>query len=178
MAILESALGALENSGTEVDMVSSLPDLLEAANDHRVLRFHNTNRLDLDPGELGELVLDRDSAIAAIESFFTSYDILLIPAAPVPAFQHDQSDLGSRTLMVNGETIPYFQTDNWSALAQYADLPVTTAPVGFTDSGLPVGVQVIAATGGPFDPALLPTSGRCRRWVCRARMKTPLRHRN
>jgi amidase len=67
-----------------------------------------------------------------------------VPPAPVVAIEHDQAGFAlTRTITVNGEEIAYQSLDVWASLAGYADLPVTTAPVGISAAGLPVGVQII-----------------------------------
>jgi amidase len=80
--------------------------------------------------------------------FFTRYDALLCPAFPTPAFPHDQSpNVARRTLVVNGEPLPYLGTLlGWPALAGLSSLPGTAAPVGLTRDGLPAGIQVV----GPY----------------------------
>ena len=65
---------------------------------------------------------------------------------PTAAFAHDHSPFESRTLEVNGKTLPYLQQVFWAGLATVAYLPSTVAPIGLTPSGLPVGIQVI----GPY----------------------------
>ena len=84
--------------------------------------------------------------------FFGEYDVLLAPSAQVVAFQHDQSELLSRTLSVNSADTPYLLLDAWPALASYGGLPATTMPVGLSSSGLPVGVQIIGPAGEDFTP--------------------------
>ncbi len=76
--------------------------------------------------------------------FFESYDVLLCPVGPVCAFVHDQSeDLIARTIVVNGKRRWYWEQLAWIALATLAYLPATTAPIGRSPGGLPVGMQII-----------------------------------
>ncbi len=79
--------------------------------------------------------------------FFTDIDILLCPVAPVPAFRHLHTLNGSNwehgTLDEFGGR-PYADLIGWCGLIGSAYLPVTVPPVGFTASGLPVGIQVVA----------------------------------
>ena len=79
--------------------------------------------------------------------FFKDYDVLLCPVASLPAIVHDQKgEPIERTVMVNGKTEPYSILLRWAGLATYVYLPATSAPIGRTDGGLPVGVQIV----GPF----------------------------
>jgi amidase len=76
--------------------------------------------------------------------FFTRHDVLLCPVAPVAAFPHDDtSDVAARTITVNGEERPYSDLSPWVGLAGAAHLPAAVVPVGRTQSGLPVGVQIV-----------------------------------
>jgi amidase len=76
--------------------------------------------------------------------FFTSYDALLCPIVPTVCIPHDQSDLTSRTILVNGEPRSYLDQLVWAGLATGPLLPATVVPVGRTAEGLPVGMQVVA----------------------------------
>ncbi len=83
---------------------------------------------------------------AGWDAFFERFDVLIAPIMPTAAFAHDHSPFESRTLEVNGKTLPYLQQVFWAGLATVAYLPSTVAPIGLTPSGLPVGIQVI----GPY----------------------------
>ena len=81
-------------------------------------------------------------------SFFTRYDVVLCPPAPVAAIPHDHGpDIHARRLIVNGEPRPYLDFLLWAALATGADLPALSAPVMRSREGLPLGVQIIAPFG-------------------------------
>ena len=67
---------------------------------------------------------------------------VLLPTTPQPAFDHQQD-------------APPNQAD-FTCLANVADLPAISIPAGWTDDGLPVGIQLIGARsneGGLFDMA-------------------------
>lgn len=84
----------------------------------------------------------------AWQAFFQDYDVLLAPVAPVVAFIHDHSQpMTKRHLTVNGKQVDYILSlSAWVSLASVSYLPATTAPVGFSPGGLPVGIQII----GPY----------------------------
>jgi len=65
---------------------------------------------------------------------------------PTAAFKHDQAEMGARRLDVDGQSQPYTNNVIWAGLATGAGLPATVAPIGRTESGLPIGVQII----GPY----------------------------
>jgi amidase len=78
--------------------------------------------------------------------FFKHYDVLIAPVAPTVAFPHDHGGtLMTRTLKINGSEKPMLNNMAWAYMAIVSGLPATVAPVGWCDSGLPVGIQIIGA---------------------------------
>jgi amidase len=70
-----------------------------------------------------------------------------MPTALVPAFPHDPSGGAlTRVLTTPGGPRPYSDLSFWISFATLAGLPATTAPVGLTAGGLPVGLQIV----GPY----------------------------
>ncbi len=79
--------------------------------------------------------------------FFNDFDVLLAPVAFIGAFEHQhEGTLYTRTLKVDGQTRPYSDLIVWTSQFGYVYLPSTVVPVGWTDDGLPVGIQVV----GPY----------------------------
>jgi amidase len=79
-------------------------------------------------------------------AFFEHYDVLLAPVSLTVAFPHDHKEpLIYRRLVVNGKKRSYLDNLAWTAMAIVSGLPATAAPVGLSESGLPVGVQIIGA---------------------------------
>jgi amidase len=74
--------------------------------------------------------------------FFETYDLLLSPATIVPPFP-----IGDRYVAAcNGVTFETYV--DWLAIAYAITLvcaPALSLPCGFTDKGLPVGLQIVAA---------------------------------
>jgi len=80
-------------------------------------------------------------------AFFEHYDVLLCPVTNSLSFRHDHSSpIYERSLEINGRTTPYMDIVVWAGLTGVVYLPVTVVPVGRTDDGLPVGVQIV----GPY----------------------------
>jgi amidase len=76
--------------------------------------------------------------------FFGDFDVLLCPVAPTAAFLHDHSEpMPARTLDVGGTKQPYLDQLAWAGVIGMAHLPSTSAPVGRTPGGLPVGMQIV-----------------------------------
>jgi len=81
-------------------------------------------------------------------AFFDEWDVVIYPAAAVPAFPHDHSEpLEARSLEVDGKLFPYLDACFiWADPASTCGLPATAAPIGQSPAGLPIGVQII----GPY----------------------------
>ncbi|HET7887593.1 MAG TPA: amidase [Bradyrhizobium sp.] len=78
--------------------------------------------------------------------FFDDYDVLLCPAAVTTAFPLDETgEPWQRTLMVNGRPQPMTNQMFWAGHSGLCGLPSTVAPIGPGSSGLPTGVQIVAA---------------------------------
>jgi amidase len=80
-------------------------------------------------------------------TLFNQFDVVLCPAFSVPAFPHNQTpDQEDRTIEIDGNTFPYPSLIVWATVATLPGLPATVMPVGRSQSGLPIGVQII----GPY----------------------------
>jgi len=89
----------------------------------------------------------RLAARATWAEYFTTHDAFLLPTAFVPAFPHDHSPMEGRKLTPEGSSArPYGGMSRWISYATLTGCPATTAPVGRTRGGLPVGLQIM----GPF----------------------------
>lgn len=85
-------------------------------------------------------------------TLFKQWDVVLCPVMPTAAFKHDHTESSTRRLDVDGQSQPYVNNIVWAGLATGAQLPATVAPIGRTDTGLPIGVQII----GPYLEDLTP----------------------
>lgn len=76
--------------------------------------------------------------------WFSGYDVLLMPAYPVPAFEHDNEvPLPDRTVDIDGFAVGHLTCAQWLGHAGVVDLPVSVVRIGTSRDGLPVGVQVV-----------------------------------
>ena len=84
---------------------------------------------------------------AAWGRFFQDCDVLLCPGVQTLPFSHRQTPgPDQRTLTVNGVEQPYMDILVWVGLAGAVYLPAVTVPVGLTEDGLPLAVQIV----GPY----------------------------
>ncbi len=84
----------------------------------------------------------------AWREFFEEFDVLLAPVAATAAFPHAHNpDRGARLIPVNGVQRNYADQIFWSGPASLSYLPATATPLGLTEAGMPVGMQVIGAEG-------------------------------
>ena len=83
-----------------------------------------------------------------LKAFFDRYDLLVLPAAPVPPFPHDTRPRSKRKLQTaDGRSAPYDAMVHWSALSTVCGLPTITLPAGMV-RGLPVGAQLVGPRDG------------------------------
>ena len=81
------------------------------------------------------------------QAYFRTYDAFLMPTALVAAFPHDQAGTPlMRVLATPRGPALYAISASGPPSRSLAGLPATTAPVGLTPGGLPVGIQIV----GPY----------------------------
>jgi amidase len=81
------------------------------------------------------------------QAYFDEVDVFLSPVAFMTAFPHDHSEPQSgRSIATAGGPRKYMDFLNWIAPATLTGCPATVAPVGRTQAGLPVGIQIM----GPY----------------------------
>ena len=85
----------------------------------------------------------RSGLRARWQALFRDVDIVPCPTMPTTAFPHDHSPQRTRQLEVDDKMIPYNDQLAWAGIATLTGLPATAAPNGPSESGLPIGVQII-----------------------------------
>jgi amidase len=110
--------------------------------------WNGASRAWTDPHkDFQEASSERLAARAAWQEYFRSHDAFLMPASFVTAFPHDHSEpQEKRSLATPDGPRAYPDLMFWPSFATLAGLPATTAPLGVSSSGLPVGIQIV----GPY----------------------------
>jgi amidase len=144
LATLQKTVKRLRDAGLDIE--EARPDINLGENLilwTQIVSRMMSKTLHLDEG----FVARQKKKQAKWAKFFERYDVLLAPVSPTVAFPHDHKvPIVSRTLIVNGHENSMLRSNlSWPALAIVSGLPATVAPVGLSDSGLPVGVQIIGA---------------------------------
>jgi amidase len=75
---------------------------------------------------------------------FKSFDAVVCPVMPTPAYPHDHSlDQEARRIEIDGKAYVYPDQLAWAGIATLPGLPATAIPIGLSPEGLPVGVQIV-----------------------------------
>jgi aspartyl-tRNA(Asn)/glutamyl-tRNA(Gln) amidotransferase subunit A len=98
--------------------------------------------------QLTSAVVRRKAVYNAAWRFFRSYDLLLTPTLAVPPFEHGLQ--GPAT--IDGREVDAFYWLSFTFPFNFTGQPAATVPAGFTDDGLPVGLQIV---GRRLDDALV-----------------------
>jgi len=91
--------------------------------------------------------MERDRLRSELLQWMEKYPILLCPVGATPAYKHD-----TLKVTVKGESMGTFRAFSYAQAFSLFDLPVVTVPVGKSEEGLPIGVQVV---GRPFEEAMV-----------------------
>jgi len=87
----------------------------------------------------------REEYCEQIQPFFERYDLLLTPSTAVPAFELDKFEV---TEIAGVKGSPVLDWTPFSHPFNFTGQPAASVPCGWTDDGLPVGLQIV---GRRFD---------------------------
>jgi amidase len=75
---------------------------------------------------------------------FGTFDAVICPVMPTPAYPHVHTDdQEARRINVDGKDYVYLDQLAWPGIATLPGLPATAIPLGLSPEGLPVGVQIV-----------------------------------
>ncbi|MCZ6616506.1 MAG: amidase [Gammaproteobacteria bacterium] len=104
--------------------------------------------LALSARELLASEMIRTKIYHQLENFFADFDALLLPAAQVPPFPAEQDWVRE----INGQPMETYI--DWMTICcaiSVTGLPAISVPAGFTDEGLPIGLQIVGKPRGDFE---------------------------
>ncbi|MCR9256934.1 MAG: amidase family protein [Alphaproteobacteria bacterium] len=176
-SICANAMRLFEGDGVGVDLACpDLSGLIECFKDHRAVYYAGAlkplleqHRDKLKPeviwniesgytmtGEsYGDAMRERARLFNAMAHFFETYDLLALPTAIVPPYPVEQRYVEE----VNGHVFDSYIDWVYPAfLATMCSLPAISVPCGMTESGLPVGLQLVGKPRG--ERALLAAARR------------------
>jgi amidase len=110
--------------------------------------------LALSPDEVRQAELARTALMQRVADFFGDFDVLLCPATIVPPFPIDKRYVDSCDGHVFSNYIEWLTI---VSVATLAGCPALSLPCGFTDTVLPVGLQMIGPANG--EASLLSAAG-------------------
>src|SRR4029453_1437291 len=96
-------------------------------------------RVDWTAEQLTSAVIRRKAVYNAAWRFFRNYDLLITPTLAVPPFEHGLQGLR----VMGGGGVDGFYWLSFPFPFNFTGQPPATVPAGFTEEGLPVGLQIV-----------------------------------
>ena len=113
----------------------------KSADNHRMDMSEVYDRMsDIDPAKYDDILRRHDALRDQMESFFTKYDLLIMPVATVPAFKHNPEH---GPIFVDGSSVDYWDNFLYPAVFNATGHPALTIPLGLNSEGVPIAVQVV-----------------------------------
>ncbi len=124
----------------------ALPDWREHAKDTVIWNIEQGLALTAEAIIASEV--ERTRLYRRIAKFFETYDALLLPAAQVPPFDATLDWVHE----VDGVPMPtYLDWMRVCCVVSVTGLPAISVPAGFTEEGLPIGVQIVGKPHGDLE---------------------------
>jgi amidase len=95
---------------------------------------------DIDKAEYDRILMRRDTLRAAMERFFQTYDFLILPITPGPAFVKNPKH---EPMAVDDVKMEYWDHFHYTMCFNATGHPALSIPLGLNSDGLPVSVQVV-----------------------------------
>jgi len=148
--VLTEAITALHKAG--VRLTEGWPAGVDQRKDFQSYFF--LVQASIDEGPDGALLKDllaarrRQLVARALwQDYFHAFDAFLMPVTFLSAFKHDHREPSSARILTTPEgPRQYKDLMFWPSFASYTGHPATVAPIGLTNRGLPVGLQIV----GPY----------------------------
>ncbi|AJY74782.1 amidase [Paenibacillus beijingensis] len=118
---------------------AGLRKMAQEYGDYMDPNFVNTvNRVWTDD-QLTSAAMDRQAINITMRRFMENYDLLIVPALFAPAFK-----VGTYgPTEIDGRSVPDNHWSSFNCIANITGFPAASLPAGWTNTGLPVGLQLI-----------------------------------
>jgi amidase len=142
MRILMALLGATFPPDVLARMQAAAAEL---SPDDKSLRAERLRGITLSHRDWIAADSGRTRLNAQWRELFESFDAVICPIMPTPAYPHDRASeqQETRRIKIDGKEYPYPDQLAWPGIATLPGLPSTAIPTGFATDGLPVGVQIV-----------------------------------
>jgi len=104
--------------------------------------------LSFEGQDVAKAMAQRKGLYEVFHRYFKEYDILISPSTPIPAFKVEKTEFGTRFPKVKGKALSITSWTSFTYPFNLTGLPAASIPCGWTESGLPIGMQII---GKRFD---------------------------
>jgi len=104
--------------------------------------------LDNNPITIGKANEQRKRIYEILYQYFKNYDILITPTTPCPAFKPEYLNSGTIYPIINNKALSIISWISFTYPFNMNGLPAASIPSGWTNSGLPIGMQIV---GKRFD---------------------------
>lgn len=95
---------------------------------------------DANEKEYANILIRRENLRNALEQFFKTYDFLILPITPNPAFKKNPEQL---PMLVDGVNMEYWDHFHYTMCFNATGHPALTIPLGLNQDGLPIAVQIV-----------------------------------
>jgi Asp-tRNA(Asn)/Glu-tRNA(Gln) amidotransferase A subunit family amidase len=97
------------------------------------------------------IIEDRERVHRAFAEIFLEHELLIWPTTPMVAFAHPGPEGGPTEVAGVSVRSPVLQNQRYTEAIAHAGYPAITVPAGWTDEGLPVGLQIAGRHGADAD---------------------------
>jgi len=143
-AVVEAQMLAIIGAGRTLLRAPVQPEwaLLE-----RVSRAAVREATDATADDVAAMMTAAGGIRHTVDSFFDDYDVLVTPTMAVLAPPHGSLDYDGYTGDCRGWLRELFTVGPFTAAFNVSGHPAISVPTGFSENGLPIGVQLVAAHG-------------------------------
>ena len=105
----------------------------------------STIRLGLDTSSMniGKARDVRKRVYEVMYQYFNNYDVLITPTLPCPAFKPGWLETGTTYPTIGKKTLSTIDWITYTYPFNMTGLPAASIPTGWTNSGLPIGMQIV-----------------------------------